>query len=203
MDWRSLDEQFPVEDDKISRHGGCNSHAKRARSAIGRNLRSCSSTEQLSFNSAVSRDDVQLFVIRHVHRFRGVFPCFDLSGLKAGFVNERVTRIRIRRPQRCRCRDATRSHQTRFDHRSSVTEFVTADGALLRSFSPEIMEAAYKATEETMNEFGKTNARFKKIYESVRAQVKEGYQWWQVCELPFDTFQVSAGTDDLIDQCHL
>jgi hypothetical protein len=30
LDWRSLDEQFPVEDDKISRHGGCNCHAKRS-----------------------------------------------------------------------------------------------------------------------------------------------------------------------------
>ncbi len=69
-----------------------------------------------------------------------------------------------------------------------------ASGALLRPFSPEIMEAAYKATEDTMNEFAKKNARFGKIYESVRAYVKEGYLWWQVCELPFDSYQVRMAT---------
>jgi TRAP-type mannitol/chloroaromatic compound transport system substrate-binding protein len=65
-----------------------------------------------------------------------------------------------------------------------------ANGALLRPFSPEIMDAAYKATEETMSEFASGNERFRKIYASVRAYVKEGYRWWQVCELPFDTYQI-------------
>ena len=67
---------------------------------------------------------------------------------------------------------------------------LVASGAILRPFSPGIMDAAYKATEETMNEFGQSNLRFRKIYESVRTYVKEGYQWWQVCELPFNSYQV-------------
>jgi TRAP-type mannitol/chloroaromatic compound transport system substrate-binding protein len=65
-----------------------------------------------------------------------------------------------------------------------------ANGALLRPFSEEIMDAAYKATEETMNEFAANNTRFSRIYESVRAHVKEGYQWWQVCEISFDSYQI-------------
>jgi TRAP-type mannitol/chloroaromatic compound transport system substrate-binding protein len=69
---------------------------------------------------------------------------------------------------------------------------LVANGAQLRPFSAEIMDAAYKATEDTMNEFAKNNARFKKIYDSVRASLKDGYQWWQVCELPFDSYQVRA-----------
>jgi len=67
---------------------------------------------------------------------------------------------------------------------------LVANGVLLRPFSGEIMDAAYKATEETMNEFAANNARFSRIYQSVRAYIKEGYQWWQVCELPFDLYQV-------------
>jgi len=65
-----------------------------------------------------------------------------------------------------------------------------ANGTQLRAFSPEIMEASYKAANETYAEIGAANPRFKKIYDNFVAFRKESYSWWQVCDLTFDAFQV-------------
>ena len=67
-------------------------------------------------------------------------------------------------------------------------------GALLRAFSPEIMNAAYAATSEACAEEADKNPRFKKLNDSVRAFRKTAYQWWQVNELTFDTYQVRMET---------
>lgn len=79
----------------------------------------------------------------------------------------------------------------KFDHENPpAMKRLLAAGALLRPFPPEIMDAGYRATQETCEEFAATNPRFKKMYESVRAYKHELYQWWQVCELTFDSYQV-------------
>jgi TRAP-type mannitol/chloroaromatic compound transport system substrate-binding protein len=65
-----------------------------------------------------------------------------------------------------------------------------ANGTQLRAFSPEIMEASYKAANETYAEIGVANPRFKKIYKNFVAFRNESYSWWQVCDLTFDAFQV-------------
>jgi len=67
---------------------------------------------------------------------------------------------------------------------------LVANGTQLRPFSPEIMEASFKAANETYDEIGKANPRFKKIFDSLAAFRHDSYSWWQVCELTFDTFQV-------------
>jgi TRAP-type mannitol/chloroaromatic compound transport system substrate-binding protein len=67
---------------------------------------------------------------------------------------------------------------------------LVAGGVLLRGFSQEIMEACYKAANEVYVETGATNPRFKKIYDSLVAFRSDSYQWWQVAEMSFDTFQV-------------
>ncbi len=67
---------------------------------------------------------------------------------------------------------------------------LVANGTQLRGFSPEIMEASYKAANETYAEMSKKNARFKKILDSLTSYRQSSYSWWQVCELTFDTFQV-------------
>jgi TRAP-type mannitol/chloroaromatic compound transport system substrate-binding protein len=69
-----------------------------------------------------------------------------------------------------------------------------AQGALLRPFPPDVMDAAYKATQETCDDEAAKNPRFKKIYDSVKAFRKDAYQWWQVNELSFDTYQVRMET---------
>jgi len=65
-----------------------------------------------------------------------------------------------------------------------------AGGAQLRGFSQEILEASYKAANETYAEMSATNPRFKKILDSMMAFRNDSYFWWQIAELPFDTFQI-------------
>jgi len=67
---------------------------------------------------------------------------------------------------------------------------LVANGAQLRAFSPAIMEASWKAANDTYAQIGAANARFKKILDSMMAFRQESYSWWQVCELTFDVFQV-------------
>ena len=65
-------------------------------------------------------------------------------------------------------------------------------GTQLRPFSPEILEAAYKAANEVYDDVSSKNADFKKIYESVRAFRGEEYLWFQVAEYAFDNFMIRA-----------
>ena len=58
-----------------------------------------------------------------------------------------------------------------------------AGGTKLHAFSPEIMEASFKAAMELYAEISATNPDFKKIYTSLTDFANEGYQWWQVAEL--------------------
>jgi TRAP-type mannitol/chloroaromatic compound transport system substrate-binding protein len=67
-----------------------------------------------------------------------------------------------------------------------------AGGAKLSAFSPQIMEASYKAATELHNEIAKENANFKKVYDSLRDYTRNGYQWSQVAELSYDSFMVRA-----------
>jgi TRAP-type mannitol/chloroaromatic compound transport system substrate-binding protein len=65
-----------------------------------------------------------------------------------------------------------------------------AGGTQLRGFTQEIMEASYRAANEVYAETSAENPRFKKIYESMTAFRGDGYLWWQVAEMSFDSFQV-------------
>jgi TRAP-type mannitol/chloroaromatic compound transport system substrate-binding protein len=69
-----------------------------------------------------------------------------------------------------------------------------AAGAQLRAFSPEILDASYKAAQETYAEISQTNALFKKLNESISAYRSESYLWWQIAELPFDSYMIRART---------
>ena len=67
-------------------------------------------------------------------------------------------------------------------------------GAQLRPFSQDIMEAGLKAATEIYDELGKTNADWKKVYDSYRAFRGEEYLWFQVAEFTFDSFMVRNRT---------
>jgi len=71
----------------------------------------------------------------------------------------------------------------------AMKRLVTA-GTQLRAFPPAIMEASFKAANETYIELAKANARFKRILDSIMAFRQDSYSWWQVAELSFDLFQV-------------
>jgi TRAP-type mannitol/chloroaromatic compound transport system substrate-binding protein len=62
------------------------------------------------------------------------------------------------------------------------------NGVQLRSYSPEIMDAAYKAAEALyVDESGK-NPAFKKMFDAYRAYQKTQNQWFAVAELRMDQF---------------
>ena len=63
-----------------------------------------------------------------------------------------------------------------------------AGGAKLHAFSPPIMEASFKAAKELHSEVAATNVNFKKVYDSLTAFSSNGYQWFQVAEVGYDSF---------------
>jgi TRAP-type mannitol/chloroaromatic compound transport system substrate-binding protein len=63
-----------------------------------------------------------------------------------------------------------------------------AGGTKLHSFSPPIMQASLKATKELYTETAATNPNFKKVLESLNGFTANGYQWFQVAELGYDSF---------------
>ena len=63
-----------------------------------------------------------------------------------------------------------------------------ASGTKLHGFSPEIMQASFKAAMELYAEISTTNENFKKVYKSLTDFANDGYQWWQVAELGYDSF---------------
>ncbi len=69
---------------------------------------------------------------------------------------------------------------------------LVATGAQIRPFSQEIMEAAFKASNELYDEISAKNPDFKKLYEHMRAFRNEEYLWFQVAEYSFDTFMIRS-----------
>jgi TRAP-type mannitol/chloroaromatic compound transport system substrate-binding protein len=67
-----------------------------------------------------------------------------------------------------------------------------AGGAELRAFSPSIMEAALKASNEVNAETAAVNPDFKKVLESMQVFRNEEYFWWQVAEYTYDTFMIRS-----------
>jgi TRAP-type mannitol/chloroaromatic compound transport system substrate-binding protein len=63
-----------------------------------------------------------------------------------------------------------------------------AGGTKLHAFSPPIMEASFKAAKELHSEVAASNPNFKKVYDSMTAFSNNGYQWFQVAEVGYDSF---------------
>jgi TRAP-type mannitol/chloroaromatic compound transport system substrate-binding protein len=57
-----------------------------------------------------------------------------------------------------------------------------------------VKDAGYKATEKNLRRGGRQEPARPEMYDSVRAYRKDAYQWWQVNELTFDTYQVRMET---------
>jgi TRAP-type mannitol/chloroaromatic compound transport system substrate-binding protein len=63
-----------------------------------------------------------------------------------------------------------------------------ASGVKLHAFSPPIMEASFKAAKQLHAEIAATNANFKKVYDSLTDFSNNGYSWFQVAEVGYDSF---------------
>src|SRR5215475_3264982 len=81
------------------------------------------------------------------------------------------------------CATAAGDLTAKYDARNAqAIKRLVANGAQLRPFSNDILDAAYKATTELFTELSGKNERFKKLYESMIAFRNEQIQWDQVCE---------------------
>ena len=65
---------------------------------------------------------------------------------------------------------------------------LVAQGAELKPFSRDIMQAAYKASFEVYDEIAAKNPRFKKVYESWKAFREDEFLWFRVAENPYENF---------------
>jgi TRAP-type mannitol/chloroaromatic compound transport system substrate-binding protein len=65
-----------------------------------------------------------------------------------------------------------------------------AGGAKLHAFSPAIMDACLQAAIKVHGDIAKTNESFRKVNDSMLAFRNNGYQWWQVAELNYDSYMV-------------
>ena len=88
-------------------------------------------------------------------------------------------------------RAANADMMARYDYKNpAALRQLVADGAQLRPFSQEILEACYNASMETYSEINGSNATFKKIYDNQQAFKKDAYLWAQLSEYTFDTFMM-------------
>jgi TRAP-type mannitol/chloroaromatic compound transport system substrate-binding protein len=67
-----------------------------------------------------------------------------------------------------------------------------AAGAQMRAFPNEVMEAAFKASNELYEELSAKNPDFKKVYQNLRSFRNEEYIWFQVAEYSYDNFMIRA-----------
>ena len=89
------------------------------------------------------------------------------------------------------CQAANCDMMANYDYKNPVAlRELVAEGAQLRPFSQEILEACYNAAMETFAEINANNATFKKIYDDQLAFKKDSYLWLQLSEYTFDTFMM-------------
>ncbi len=89
------------------------------------------------------------------------------------------------------CAYANTNMTARYDQKNpQALKQLVANGAQLRPFSQEILEACYQAALDTYAEISASNASFKKIYDDQLAFKKDAYLWMQLSEYTFDTFMM-------------
>jgi TRAP-type mannitol/chloroaromatic compound transport system substrate-binding protein len=71
---------------------------------------------------------------------------------------------------------------------------LAAQGAVLTPFSPEVMDGCYRASQDLYAELTRTNANFKKLYDSYKAFQDDGYLWHQVADYTMDTYSIRYRT---------
>ena len=67
---------------------------------------------------------------------------------------------------------------------------LVADGAQLRPFMKDILEAGFDAAEKVYADLTAKNADFKTVYDSMVAFRAKGYLWFQIAEYNYDTFMM-------------
>ena len=79
----------------------------------------------------------------------------------------------------------------KYDYKNpTAIKSLVAQGAQLRPFTPEVLDACFKAANEVYAEMSANNPAFKKIWESIKAFRSENYTWAQIAEYNYDTFMM-------------
>lgn len=87
------------------------------------------------------------------------------------------------------CLEANMDMLAKFDaNNTPALRRLIAAGAQLRAFPRDVLEAAYKATFEILDELSGSNPKFKKIYVPWREFRKESALWLQLAEASIDNF---------------
>jgi TRAP-type mannitol/chloroaromatic compound transport system substrate-binding protein len=71
---------------------------------------------------------------------------------------------------------------------------LVAGGAQLRQFPKAVMDACYKATLETMDEFSAKSPDFKRVYEPWKKFRDDQNLWFRVAEHTLDSYRYSVGS---------
>ena len=89
------------------------------------------------------------------------------------------------------CYEANADMLAKYDALNTLAlKKLVANGVQLRAFPDAVMDACFKATQETYDEIAEKNPKFKKIYDPWRAFRTEQIQWFQVAENRFDNFMI-------------
>lgn len=79
-----------------------------------------------------------------------------------------------------------------YDHKNPIAlSKLLQNGVKLRTFSKEIMTAAYQVAQQLYSDESAKNPAFKKIYESYSKYAKTQRAWFSVAEMPMDQFMQS------------
>ncbi len=89
------------------------------------------------------------------------------------------------------CATANQNMLARYDaHNAKALKQLIAEGAVLKPFSQDILDASYKAAQDVYADLTAKNESFKKIYDSQQAFKKDAYLWNQIAEYTYDTYMM-------------
>jgi len=91
------------------------------------------------------------------------------------------------------CAEANQHMQTLYDVQNpAALKRLVAQGAKLRPFSKEILQACYKAAQDTFAEDAAANPTFRKVFEHWSAFLDDQRAWFRVAEFGFDNFVLNG-----------
>jgi TRAP-type mannitol/chloroaromatic compound transport system substrate-binding protein len=81
--------------------------------------------------------------------------------------------------------------QTKYDSENpKALRRIVAQGAQVRLLPNDVIEALSKPVPQIFGDIAAGNPRFKKVYDSYSAAVRDQFFWWQYSELAFDSMMV-------------
>ena len=90
------------------------------------------------------------------------------------------------------CASANQTMLANYDARNATAlKKLVGEGAILRPFSRDIMDACYAAALEVYADLSAKSPSFKKIYDHQLAFKKDAYLWAQVAEYSYDTYMMT------------